>query len=228
MKRILALVVLTISFALTSCDDPKIETEEQKYSYSIGYQFAQNLKGQNVKVDSKALALAVSDVLNGNDPKITEQEMQDSMQKMYEKRRENMKAEADKNKKEGEEFLAKNKEQGDVKTLESGLQYQVMSAGEGAKPGENDTVKVHYKGTLIDGTEFDSSYKRDKPAEFPVKAVIPGWTEALQLMKKGGKWKLWIPSELAYGERGRPSIPPNSVLIFEVELLDIVGGESKK
>jgi FKBP-type peptidyl-prolyl cis-trans isomerase len=228
MKRILALVVLTTSFALTSCDDPKIETEEQKYSYSIGYQFAQNLKGQNVKVDSKALALAVSDVLNGNDPKITEQEMQDSMQKMYEKRRENMKAEADKNKKEGEEFLAKNKEQGDVKTLESGLQYQVMSAGEGAKPGENDTVKVHYKGTLIDGTEFDSSYKRDKPAEFPVKAVIPGWTEALQLMKKGGKWKLWIPSELAYGERGRPSIPPNSVLIFEVELLDIVGGESKK
>jgi FKBP-type peptidyl-prolyl cis-trans isomerase len=228
MKRILALVVLTISFALTSCNDPKIETEEQKYSYSIGYQFAQNLKGQNVKVDSKALALAVSDVLNGNDPKITEQEMQDSMQKMYEKRRENMKAEADKNKKEGEEFLAKNKEQGDVKTLESGLQYQVMSAGEGAKPGENDTVKVHYKGTLIDGTEFDSSYKRDKPAEFPVKAVIPGWTEALQLMKKGGKWKLWIPSELAYGERGRPSIPPNSVLIFEVELLDIVGGESKK
>jgi FKBP-type peptidyl-prolyl cis-trans isomerase len=174
------------------------------------------------------LALAVSDVLNGKDPKITEQEMQDSMQKMYEKRRENMKAEADKNKKEGEEFLAKNKEQGDVKTLESGLQYQVMSAGEGAKPGENDTVKVHYKGTLIDGTEFDSSYKRDKPAEFPVKAVIPGWTEALQLMKKGGKWKLWIPSELAYGERGRPSIPPNSVLIFEVELLDIVGGESKK
>jgi FKBP-type peptidyl-prolyl cis-trans isomerase len=228
MKRILALVVLTTSFALTSCDDPKIETEEQKYSYSIGYQFAQNLKGQNVKVDSKALALAVSDVLNGKDPKITEQEMQDSMQKMYEKRRENMKAEADKNKKEGEEFLAKNKEQGDVKTLESGLQYQVMSAGEGAKPGENDTVKVHYKGTLIDGTEFDSSYKRDKPAEFPVKAVIPGWTEALQLMKKGGKWKLWIPSELAYGERGRPSIPPNSVLIFEVELLDIVGGESKK
>jgi FKBP-type peptidyl-prolyl cis-trans isomerase len=222
MKRILALVVLTTSFALTSCDDPKIETEEQKYSYSIGYQFAQNLKGQNVKVDSKALALAVSDVLNGKDPKITEQEMQDSMQKMYEKRRENMKAEADKNKKEGEEFLAKNKEQGDVKTLESGLQYQVMSAGEGAKPGENDTVKVHYKGTLIDGTEFDSSYKRDKPAEFPVKAVIPGWTEALQLMKKGGKWKLWIPSELAYGERGRPSIPPNSVLIFEVELLDIV------
>ena len=119
--------------------------------------------------------------------------------------------------------MAKNKDKGDVKTLESGLQYQVITAGDGAKPGENDTAKVHYKGTLIDGTEFDSSYKRDKPAEFPVKAVIPGWTEALQLMKKGGKWKLWIPSELAYGERGRPSIPPNSVLIFEVELLDIMG-----
>ncbi|NQZ00394.1 MAG: FKBP-type peptidyl-prolyl cis-trans isomerase [Bdellovibrionales bacterium] len=223
MKRILALVVLTGTFALTSCNDPKIESEEQKYSYAIGFQFAQNLKGQNVEVDSKALALAVSDVLSGKDPKISEQEMQASMQKMYEKRRENMKAEADKNKKSGEDFLAKNKDKGDVKTLESGLQYQVITAGDGAKPGENDTVKVHYKGTLIDGTEFDSSYKRDKPAEFPVKAVIPGWTEALQLMKKGGKWKLWIPSELAYGERGRPSIPPNSVLIFEVELLDIMG-----
>ena len=223
MKRILALVVLTGTFALTSCNDPKIESEEQKYSYAIGFQFAQNLKGQNVEVDSKALALAVSDVLSGKDPKISEQEMQASMQKMYEKRRENMKAEADKNKKSGEDFLAKNKDKGDVKTLESGLQYQVITAGDGAKPGENDTVKVHYKGTLIDGTEFDSSYNRDKPAEFPVKAVIPGWTEALQLMKKGGKWKLWIPSELAYGERGRPSIPPNSVLIFEVELLDIMG-----
>lgn len=227
MNRILALVVLTTSFALTSCNDPKVESEEQKYSYAIGYQFAQNLKGQNVAVDSKALALAVSDVLNGKDPKISEQEMQASMQKMYEKRRTNMKAEAEKNKTVGSEFLAKNKDKGDVKTLESGLQYQVMTAGDGAKPGENDTVKVHYKGTLIDGTEFDSSYKRDKPAEFPVKAVIPGWTEALQLMKKGGKWKLWIPSELAYGERGRPSIPPNSVLIFEVELLDIVGGAAK-
>jgi len=207
---------------VTGCNDPKINTEEKKYSYAIGYQFAQNLKGQNVDVDSKALALAVSDVLKSKDPKISEEEMQKSMQQMYEKRKENMQAEAEKNKKVGSDFLTKNKEKDGVKVLESGLQYTILEEGDGKKPSKDDTVKVHYKGTLIDGSEFDSSYKRDKPAEFPVKAVIPGWTEALQLMKTGAKWKLWIPAELAYGERGRPSIPPNSVLIFEVELLDIV------
>jgi len=223
MKKTLALaLVAAATLVLPACNETKIDSEEKKYSYAIGFQFAQNLKGQKVKVDSKALALAVEDVLADKKPKISEQEMQTAMQKMYENRRENMKAEAEKNKKSGDDFLAKNKGESDVKTLESGLQYKVIEAGKGNKPKENDTVKVHYKGTLIDGTEFDSSYKRNKPAEFPVKAVIPGWTEALQLMKTGAKWKLFIPSELAYGERGRPSIPPNSVLIFEVELLDIV------
>ena len=217
---------LALSLTLTGClggeKEVSIKTDEQKYSYAIGYQFAQNLKGQNVNIDAAALSQAVKDVLAGKEGRITEQQMQMSMQKMYEARREKMTAEADKNKKEGSEFLEKNKVAEGIKTTDSGLQYMVIKEGEGKKPKESDTVSVHYKGTLINGEEFDSSYKRNKPAEFPVKAVIPGWTEALQLMTTGSKWKLFIPSGLAYGERGRPNIPPNSVLIFEVELLDIV------
>ena len=119
-------------------------------------------------------------------------------------------------------FLIKNKSKNGVKTSDSGLQYEVITEGKGKKPKSDDVVKVHYKGTLIDGTEFDSSYKRNSPAEFPVTAVIRGWTEALQMMPVGSKWKLYIPPDLAYGEAGRPSIPGNSVLIFEVELLDII------
>ena len=225
-KVIAALVLGT--FVLAGCNKEKsIKTEEEKYSYAIGYQFAQNLKGQNVTVDGEALAQAVKDVLNDKDPKITEQQMQESMQKMYESRRAKMEKEAEENKTKGAAFLEENKGKDGVKTTDSGLQYKVLSEGDGKKPSENDTVSVHYKGTLINGDEFDSSYKRNQPAEFPVKAVIPGWTEALQLMKTGAKYQLWIPSELAYGERGRPNIPPNSVLVFEVELLDIVGDKPK-
>ncbi len=222
-------LVLALGLGLVSCTKEKsIQSEEEKYSYAIGFQFAQNLKGQNVKVDAAALSQAVQDVLGGKDPKITEEQMQASMQKMYEDRRVSMEKEAEENKTKGAAFLEKNKAEDGVKTTVSGLQYKVISEGDGKKPKENDTVSVHYKGTLINGEEFDSSYKRNQPAEFPVKAVIPGWTEALQLMKKGAKYQLWIPSELAYGERGRPNIPPNSVLAFEVELLDIVGDEAAK
>lgn len=217
---------VALSLAVVGCNQEKsIKSDEEKYSYAIGYQFAQNLKGQNVKVNADALGQAMKDVLGGKDPKITEEEMQASMQKMYEERRASMEKEAEENKTKGAEFLAKNKTVEGVKTTESGLQYKVITEGSGAKPKESDTVSVHYKGTLIDGQEFDSSYKRNEPAQFPVKAVIPGWTEALQLMKTGAKYQLWIPSELAYGERGRPNIPPNSVLAFEVELLNIVGDE---
>ncbi len=221
-----ALVLGTL--VLSGCNKEKsIKTEEEKYSYAIGYQFAQNLKGQNVTVSDEALAQAVKDVLSDKDPKITEQQMQESMQKMYESRRAKMEKEAEENKTKGASFLEENKGKEGVKTTESGLQYKILSEGDGKKPKESDTVSVHYKGTLIDGKEFDSSYKRNQPAEFPVKAVIPGWTEALQLMKTGAKYQLWIPSELAYGERGRPNIPPNSVLVFEVELLDIVSDKPK-
>lgn len=125
------------------------------------------------------------------------------------------------NKKEGEAFLAKNKERKGVKTTASGLQYEVLQKGKGASPTPSDKVTVHYKGNLIDGSTFDSSYDRGQPATFSVGGVIKGWTEALQLMKIGAKWKLFIPPNLAYGERGRPSIPPNATLIFEVELISI-------
>lgn len=232
LKKALWIGSLTLSFSLAGClggeKDVSIKSDEQKYSYAIGYQFAQNLKGQNVKIDSAALSQAVKDVLAGKEGRISEQEMQMSMQKMYEARREKMTAEAGKNKKEGEAFLEKNKSAEGMKSTKSGLQYMVVKEGKGKKPKASDTVSVHYKGTLINGEEFDSSYKRNKPAEFPVKAVIPGWTEALQLMTTGSKYKLFIPSGLAYGERGRPNIPPNSVLIFEVELLDIVDPKAKK
>jgi FKBP-type peptidyl-prolyl cis-trans isomerase FklB len=133
-----------------------------------------------------------------------------------------MKAQGEKNKKEGEAFLAENKKKEGVKTLPSGLQYKVIKEGTGKSPKATDKVSTHYRGTLIDGTEFDSSYKRGQPATFPVNGVIPGWTEALQLMKVGSKWQLFIPSKLAYGERGAPPvIGPYSVLIFTVELLAI-------
>jgi len=123
----------------------------------------------------------------------------------------------------GAQFLEQNKEVEGVKTTPSGLQYKVLEEGNGRKPKASDEVVVHYRGTLLDGTEFDSSYAREEPARFPVTGVIPGWVEALQMMSEGSKWKLFIPSDLAYGERGNPRIPPNSVLIFEVELLEIAG-----
>jgi FKBP-type peptidyl-prolyl cis-trans isomerase FklB len=132
-----------------------------------------------------------------------------------------MKVQGEKNKKEGEAFLAENKKKDGVKTLPSGLQYKVLAEGKGKTPKATDTVTVHYRGTLTDGTEFDSSYKRNQPASFPVNGVIKGWTEALQLMKEGSKWQLFIPASLAYGEPGRPGIPPNSVLIFDVELISV-------
>ncbi|MCB0411370.1 MAG: FKBP-type peptidyl-prolyl cis-trans isomerase [Bdellovibrionales bacterium] len=198
-----------------------LKTDEEKYSYAIGYQFAKNLKGQSVDIDAQSLTLAVDDVIANKDPRIPEEEMQKAMQTMYEKRREKVKAEGEANLEKGKKFLEENKGKEGVKVTASGLQYKVIKEGEGKKPKDSDIVKVHYKGTLIDGTEFDSSYARNEPAEFPVKAVIPGWTEALQMMKEGSKYQLFIPTELAYGERGRPSIPPNSVLVFEVELLEV-------
>jgi FKBP-type peptidyl-prolyl cis-trans isomerase len=137
------------------------------------------------------------------------------------------KAEADaagpRNKKEGEDFLAANKKKEGVTTTESGLQYEIIKKGEGAKPTKADTVVTHYKGTFLNGKQFDSSYDRNEPAKFPVTGVIAGWTEALQLMPVGSKWKLYIPSDLAYGPNGRQGIPPNSMLIFELELLSIEG-----
>ena len=226
MKRWGYLVVLGLVLGCTEKKD--LKTDKDKYSYAIGYQFAKNLQAQSVEVDSAALAQAIRDVVDSKKPLLNEEQMQAALQKMYEGRKDKMMADAETNKKKAQEFLEENKKKEGVKVTETGLQYKILTEGAGSSPKKSDTVVVHYKGTLLDGTEFDSSYKREKPAEFPVEAVIPGWTEALQKMKKGGKWQLYIPPELAYGERGRPSIPANSVLVFEVELIDIKATEAPK
>ncbi len=215
-------ITLLMTLGLMSCDRPKTpKSDKEKYSYAIGYQFAKNLKQQNVEYDIDSLKQAIRDVNTDKPSQVDDAEMQRVMQAMYEERSKKMNAESGDNLKKSQEWLEANKKKEGVKVTPSGLQYKVVSEGEGAMPKDSQVVVVHYKGTLLDGSEFDSSIKRGQPAEFPLKAVIPGWTEGLQLMKKGGKYEFYIAPELAYGERGRPSIPANSALIFEVELIDI-------
>jgi FKBP-type peptidyl-prolyl cis-trans isomerase FklB len=164
----------------------------------------------------------LKDALSGKQPALSEKEMQETMEAWSKQMEDKQKAVGEKNVADGVKFLAENKSKSGVKTTASGLQYKVIKEGSGAQPKVTDTVTVHYRGTLINGTEFDSSYKRGQPASFPVNGVIKGWTEALQLMKAGSKYQLFIPSSLAYGERAAGAdIAPNSTLIFEVELLDV-------
>jgi FKBP-type peptidyl-prolyl cis-trans isomerase FklB len=202
------------------------KTEMDKVSYAIGTQLAQNFKKQSVEIKIESFVRGIKDVMAGRQLALTQEEMKVVMtsfsQRMRTQQQEKQKAEAAKSLAVGKAFLAANGKKEGVKTLPSGLQYKVIKKGTGKTPTAEDKVKTHYSGKLIDGTEFDSSYKRKKPAEFPVKGVIKGWTEALQLMKEGGKWELYIPADLAYGERGNRNIPGNSALIFEIELLEIV------
>ena len=202
------------------------KTEMEKVSYIIGTQIAGNLKKAEIDVNLESLMQGLKDALEGTKLEISQAEMTKIytawQQKMRAKQAAKQAEEATKNLAAGTAFLEANKAKEGVKALPSGLQYKVITEGTGNTPTADDKVKTHYRGTLIDGTEFDSSYKRNQPAEFPVKGVIKGWTEALQLMKEGGKWELYIPATLAYGERGRPGIPANSTLIFEIELLEIV------
>ena len=185
-----------------------------------------NFKKQSVPVDANILARGVKDALAGGTTLLTDEEAQAAImevqKQMQAKQQEKLKEAGDANKKEGEAFLAANKGKEGVVTLPSGLQYKILKEGAGPKPTASDSVVCNYRGTLINGAEFDSSYKRGQPATFPVSGVIKGWTEALQLMAVGSKWQLFIPSELAYGERGAGAdIGPSSTLIFEVELLSI-------
>lgn len=201
-------------------------TEMDKVSYAIGVQLGTNFKNQGIDIEIDKLIQGFKDVTAGKKLELTEAEIQQTMmafgQKMREKQLEKQKADAAKNLAAGKAFLYANGKKEGVKVLPSGLQYKVLKEGTGKTPTAADKVKTHYRGRLIDGMEFDSSYKRGKPAEFGVTAVIKGWTEALQLMKEGAKWELYIPANLAYGEQARPTIPANSTLIFEIELLEIV------
>ncbi|UOF01585.1 FKBP-type peptidyl-prolyl cis-trans isomerase [Bdellovibrio bacteriovorus] len=215
------LVVAALGFTTACQKKVKLDTDMKKASYAIGQQIGGNLKQQNIDFDADALAQALKDASAGKN-EMSKEDMQAAMMKLQEMAMKKQQEAADTNAKAGKDFLEKNKSAANVKTTASGLQYIVEKEGTGASPKKEDVVKVHYKGTLTNGEQFDSSYDRGQPAEFPVGGVIPGWTEALQLMKVGGKSKLFIPPELAYGPSGRPGIPPNSVLVFEVELIDIV------
>jgi FKBP-type peptidyl-prolyl cis-trans isomerase FkpA len=205
----------------------KLETEKQKISYMVGMMFGQQLGSIKGEIDPAIVAQAMNTSLEGGQLLMTQEEAQTVSQEFSRKMQGKMEAErkaaGDTNKADGDKFLAANKGKPGVKTTASGLQYLVVTQGTGPKPAASDTVRVHYTGTLLDGTKFDSSVDRGEPAEFPLSGVIPGWTEGLQLMPVGSKFKFWIPSNLAYGEQGTPGpIGPNQTLAFEVELLEIV------
>jgi len=229
MKRRLAMAMcglVALSGAAFAADAPGLKSDKEKISYSIGMDIGGNLRRGSLEVDPDVLAKGLKDSYAGAKTLLTEdqarQEIEEFQKTLTAKRAETMRKLSEKNKADGEKFLAENAKKGGVKVLPSGLQYREITPGTGKSPKAVDNVTTHYKGTLIDGTEFDSSYKRGQPATFPVSGVIPGWTEALQLMKEGAKWELFLPPNLAYGERGAGQmIGPNATLIFEVELISI-------
>lgn len=233
MKFHLSVIVAILSFSIAACQDAKVErsdlkTQKDSISYAIGLNIGQSIKKDDVEINQNALTQGLKDAMEKDSAYlITTTDVQNLMsalqQNLMEKANSKMKVEGEKNKKEGEAFLAENSKKEGVKTLPNGLQYKVLVSGNGPTPKETDKVKTHYRGTLINGTEFDNSYKRGEPAVFGVNQVIKGWTEALQMMKVGDKWQLFVPSDLAYGPNGAGNgqIPPNATLIFEVELLGI-------
>ena len=207
-----------------------LKTDKEKLSYAIGMNIGQSMKKDSLDIDPAILSRAIKDAVTGSKPAMTEEEARTIVTAFRTEMVKKQQAEAQKagevNKQAGDKFLAENKTKDGVVTLPSGLQYKVIKQGDGPKPTASDTVVTNYRGTLIDGKEFDSSYKRGQPATFPVGQVIKGWTEALQLMPVGSKWQLYIPSSLAYGDRGAGGdIGPNSTLVFDIELLSI---EQKK
>ena len=229
MKIRITVVITAIIFLASWCyaQDPKpLKDQKEKQSYVIGVDIGKALQRQGMQIDPEILSKGIKDGVSGGKLLMTDQEIQETMmalqKEMRAKQEEANKTAGERNKKEGEAFLAENMKKEGVKTLPSGLQYKVVKAGTGKKPQAADTVLAHYRGTLLDGTEFDSSMRRGQPLSIKVNGVIPGWTEALQLMEEGAKWILYIPSNLAYGERGAGSqIGPNAALIFEVELISV-------
>jgi len=222
MKKQLALVVMLTGLWGSQTLALELDTDKKRFSYFVGLQVGQQIKNDGIELDEAAFVAAIKDVAAGATPRLSQAELQATLQRVQQQRAADAAKAGESNLLEGQRFLAENKEKAGVKVTASGLQYKVINAGSGAKPKGTSTVEVHYRGTLINGTEFDSSYSRGQPATFPVNGVIQGWTEALQLMQEGAKWQLFIPSELAYGSRGTGAdIGPNSTLIFDVELLQI-------
>jgi FKBP-type peptidyl-prolyl cis-trans isomerase FkpA/FKBP-type peptidyl-prolyl cis-trans isomerase FklB len=237
MSTTRALLLATAALVLVACKEDgktgttssaELTTDAQKFGYTVGVDVATSLEPIKGEVDVKAFEQGFEETLKGIKPKLDdaarEEIKQAAIKKIQEKQQKDMAEKGKKAQEEGDKFLAENGKKTGVKTTASGLQYQVLTEGTGAQPKAEDTVKVHYKGTLLNGETFDSSYERKEPVTFPLQNVIPGWTEGVQLMKVGSKFKFFIPAKLAYGERGGgPKIGPNSTLVFEVELLGIEG-----
>ncbi|MDP6775949.1 MAG: FKBP-type peptidyl-prolyl cis-trans isomerase [Candidatus Latescibacteria bacterium] len=238
MKRVARIVLCVLLLGCAAEQEAeKLETGDQKISYALGYNLGKNAESQlvtrAVDVDRDLVALGLRDALAGGDARLTDIEMRKLVTEYHRKRQleqkravrerdEIYKAQAEKNKRDGEAFLARNRARSGVETTSSGLQYRVMRPGTGKSPTATGTVVLHYRGRLIDGKEFDSSYERGEPTTFRVNRVIDGWTEALQLMREGAKWEVVVPSPLAYGRSGlKPDVGPNAVLIFETELLEV-------
>ena len=225
-KWILAAAIgLLASLAATAQDAPELKTDKDKFSYALGMNFGEGFRKQGLEIDPAVFAKALAESFSGGKTAMTDEQMKTLLTAAAQDFRKKQEAQqAEKGaaaQKEGEAFLAANKAKDGVVTLPSGLQYKILNPGTGEKPTLDDTVICNYKGTLINGTEFDASTKHGGPATFPVKGVIPGWTEALQLMPVGSKWQLFVPSTLAYGPQGPADIGPNATLIFEVELVSI-------
>ena len=219
LRFVSALILAGLASSALSAE---IDTPDKKFSYVLGIQFGQQLKNEGIMVDAAAFAAGIDDVLRGNAPKMSMQEMQAALQAGKNKLIMEKQAEAQAAMEVGKAFLEKNKKQKGVVVLPSGLQYIELKAGKGNSPGAESKVTVHYRGALIDGTVFDSSYKRGEPTSFSLDGVIPGFREAISMMKPGAKWKVFIPSDLGYGPNGAGgAIGPNETLIFEIELLSV-------
>lgn len=238
MKRVL-LALTAVSFcalstnALAATPKAPLTDKKDKVSYSIGMDIGKSIQKQKMDINPDIFMAGLKDAMADKYTLMTEEEIKQTLlafqNELIEKQKAELKVIAEKNKEEGEKFLTENKKRKEITTLPSGLQYRVMRDGKGASPKANDTIKAHYMGKLIDGKKFDSSYDRGEPARFAVNAVIPGWTEALQIMKPGAKWELFVPANLAYGEQGIGGIiGPNSTLIFEVELVEVEKNEAQQ
>jgi FKBP-type peptidyl-prolyl cis-trans isomerase FklB len=217
--RLLVAISLCIATVGASAGEATPKTDDEKFSYAIGYQIAESVKRQGMEVDVDSLIQAIRDDLTGTPLRISQPEMQAAVVAYQQKKFEEL---SDKNQKAGKKYLAANKKKPGIVELPSGLQYRIVEEGSGEKPVSSDTVKVHYRGTLIDGTEFDSSYARGEPVTFQIANIINGWQQALILMSEGAKWQVFIPPILAYGSGGAgQNIGPNATLVFEIELVSI-------
>ncbi len=226
LKWTAILGILVLAAPLSAAETPALKTQKEQVSYGIGVDMAKNFKLQGIEFDADLLMKGFKDQSSGGKLLMTEEDIRATLSayqnEMLQKRMQAMKAAAEENKKIGDAFLAENKKKEGVVSLPSGLQYKILKAGDGRKPTDADTVECNYRGTLINGTEFDNSSRTGKPATFKVTGLISGWTEALKLMPEGSKWQIFIPPQLAYGERGAGrDIGPNATLIFDVELLSV-------